>query len=45
MEVVMARKLALLVVAAGAVLTVARLRRGKDEVDLWHEATSAIDLR
>lgn len=41
----MARKLALLVVAAGAALTVVRRRRGKGEVDLWHEATSAIDLR
>jgi hypothetical protein len=41
----MARKLALLALAAGALVTVARRRRGKDEPDLWHEATAAIDLR
>ncbi|MGF7239300.1 MAG: DLW-39 family protein [Frankia sp.] len=41
----MARKLALLAVAAGALVTVVRRRRGRDDEDLWHEATSAIDLR
>lgn len=41
----MARKLALIALAAGTMLTVALRLRGKDDVDLWAEATSAIDLR
>lgn len=41
----MVRKLGLLALAAGALVTVARRRRGQDDPDLWHEATSAIDLR
>jgi hypothetical protein len=41
----MTRKLALLAVVAGTLVTVVRRRRGRDDVDLWHEATSAIDLR
>jgi hypothetical protein len=37
------RKLVLLVAVAGGLLTVRRLRRKDDE--LWHDATSASDLR
>ncbi|WP_131769162.1 DLW-39 family protein [Candidatus Protofrankia californiensis] len=41
----MLRKLVVLAVVAGAgaVATVVRRRRGRDEVDLWHEATTAIN--
>ncbi|MEX5637107.1 DLW-39 family protein [Parafrankia sp. FMc2] len=37
------RKFTLVAVAAsaGALLTAARRRRNKDEIDLWREATSA----
>jgi hypothetical protein len=42
----MIRKLIILAVLAGAsaLATVVRRRRGKDEGDLWHEATTAINL-
>ncbi|WP_131784172.1 DLW-39 family protein [Protofrankia symbiont of Coriaria ruscifolia] len=41
----MFRKLVVLAVvaSAGAVATVVRRRRGRGEVDLWHEATTAIN--
>ncbi len=42
----MIRKLALVaLVATAGVVAVVRRRRNKDEVDLWHEATTAPDLR
>jgi hypothetical protein len=42
----MIRKLVLVAVVASAGAAVAvRRRKGKDEVDLWHEATTAPDLR
>ncbi|WP_250285497.1 MULTISPECIES: DLW-39 family protein [unclassified Frankia] len=41
----MLRKFAVLAVVAGAgaVVTAVRRRRGRDEADLWHEATTAIN--
>jgi hypothetical protein len=42
----MVRKVALVVLVASAgVFAALRRRKGKDEVDLWHEATTAPDLR
>jgi hypothetical protein len=42
----MVRKLVLLALVVGAgIFAAVRRRKGKDDVDLWHEATNAPDLR
>jgi hypothetical protein len=42
----MVRKVILLAIVAGAgAFAVIRRRKTKDDVDLWHEATTAPDLR